>query len=60
METINIPPSKYSGEYSEIMECIEMKALKAINHGFGGIVSQHYQFANVIIDEETDNVMDLK
>ena len=37
-----------------------MKALKAINHGFGGIVSQHYQFANVIIDEETDNVMDLK
>ena len=42
------------------MECIEMMALKAINDGFGGIVSQHYQFANVIIDEETDNVMDLK
>ena len=59
METINIPPSKYSGEYSEIMECIEMMALKTINDGFGGIV-KHNQFANVIIDEETDNVVDLK
>lgn len=37
-----------------------MMTLKAINDGFGGIVSQHYQFSNVIIDEETDNVMDLK
>jgi hypothetical protein len=41
------------------MEYIEMMALKTINDGFGGIV-KHNQFANVIIDEETDNVMDLK
>ena len=42
------------------MECIEMMALDAINNGCGDVGSQDYKWANVVIDEETGNVMDFK
>ena len=51
-------PSTYKGK---VMEYIEMMAFVTIaNKGYGEIVSQHYTYANVVTDDETGNVMDLK
>ena len=36
-----------------------MMALEAVNTGFGTIRDQNYK-ANVVIDEETGDIMDLK
>ena len=41
-------------------ECVEMMALEAVNKGFGTIGDQNYKYANVVIDEETGDVMNLK
>ena len=60
METIYTPPSQYSGGYSKAMECVEMMALEAVNTGFGTVGPQDYKWANVVIDDETGDVMDLK
>ena len=60
METIYTSPSQFSGGCSKAMECVEMMALAAINIGFGTVGTQDYKWANVVIDEETSDVMDLK
>ena len=60
METIYTQPSQYSGEYSKATECIEIMVLEGVNSGFGDVGSQDYKWANVVIDEETGNVMDFK
>ena len=60
MESIYTPPSQFSGEYSKAMECINMIVLEAINTGFGTVGPQDYKWTNVVIDEETGDVMDLK
>ena len=58
--TMDTPPLQYSRGYSKAMECIEMMALEAVNNGFGDIGSQDYKWANIVIDKETGNVMDLE
>ena len=60
MESIYIPPSQFPGGFSKAMECVEMMALAAINTGFGTVGPQDYKWANVVIDEETGDVMNLK
>ena len=60
MESIYTPPSQFSGGYLKAMECIEMMALEAINTGFGTVGQQDYKWANIMIDEETVDVVNLK
>ena len=60
METIYTPPSHFAGGFSKAMECVKVMALEAVNTGFGTVKDQDYKWANVIIDEETGDVMDLK
>ena len=42
------------------MECIEMMALKVINKQFETVDPQDYKWSNVVIDEKTGDVMNLK
>ena len=60
IESIYTPPSQFSGGYSKAMECIKMMALEAINTGFGTVGPQDYKWTNVVIDEETGDMMNLK
>ena len=60
MEAIYTPPSQYSGEFSKAMKCIQMMAVEAINKGFTTVGPKDYTWANVVIDEETGDVMNLK
>ena len=60
METIYTPPSQFSGEFSKSMECVEMMALEAVNKRFGRIGDQNYKYANIFIDKETGDVINLK
>ena len=60
VESIYTPPPRFLGGFSKAMECVEMMALEAINKGFGKVGAQDYKWANVVIDEETGDVMDLK
>ena len=60
MEAIYTPPSQFSGGFSKAMECIEMMTLEAINKRFETVGPQDYKWANVVIDEETGDVMNLK
>ena len=60
METIYTPPSQFSGGLSKAMEYVEMMALETVNTTFGTIGGQNYHYANAVIDEETDDVMNLK
>ena len=60
METIYTPPSQISGGFAEAMECKEMMILEALNTRFGTVGAQGYKWANIVIDKETGDVMDLK
>ena len=60
METIYTPPSQFLGGFSKAMEYVEMVVLEAVNTGFGTVGAQDYKCANVVIDKETGDVMDLK
>ena len=59
-ETIYSPPSQFSKGFSKAMECLEMMALEAVNTEFGAFGGPHYHYANLFIDEEKGNVMNLK
>ena len=60
IESIYTPPSQFSGGYSKVTEYIKMMTLEAFNTGFGTVGPQDYKWANVVIDEETGDVMNLK
>ena len=60
MELIYTPPSQFLGGFSKAMECVEMMVLEAVNKGFRTVEAQDYKWANIVIDEETGDVMDLK
>ena len=60
MESIYTPPSQFLGGFSKAIECVEMMALAAINTGFRTVGPQHYKWTNIMIDEETGDVMDLE
>ena len=60
METIYTPPSQFSGKFAKAMKCVEMIALEAVNMGFDTVGDQVYKWANIVIDKETGDVMDLK
>ena len=60
METIYTPPSQFLGGFAKAMECIEMMALKAVNTSFETVGAQDYKQANLFINKETGDVMDLK
>ena len=60
MKTIYTPPSQISGEFAKVMKCIEIMVLEAVNTRFGTVGAQDYKWANVVIDEETEDVMNLK
>ena len=59
METIYTPPSQFSGGFSKAMKYVEMIVLEYDNTGFGTIGAQDYKWANIVIDEETGDVVDL-
>ena len=60
MEKIYTPSSHFSGGFTKAIECIKMMALEAVNTRFSTVGAQDYKWANVVIDKETEDVMDLK
>ena len=60
MESIYTPPLQFSRGYLKAMECIRMMVLEIINTGFGTVGPQDYEWANVVINEEPGDVMNLK
>ena len=60
IETIYTPSSQFSRGFAKAVECIKMVALEAVNTRFGKVGVQDYKWANVIVDKETGDIIDLK